>query len=110
MGGNRRPFSFYATGEGMFPLRDTVRSRTFPVVNYGLIAVNASSGRWTHGYPITVEEARELGMPVTTEMPEEAYKLMSLYPQRSQRRPSVEYIPMPYTPRSPAPPPAGLER
>lgn len=24
----------------MFPLRDTVRSRTFPVVNYGLIAVN----------------------------------------------------------------------
>jgi membrane associated rhomboid family serine protease len=25
----------------MFPLRDTVRSRTFPAVNYGLIAVNA---------------------------------------------------------------------
>ncbi len=25
----------------MFPLRDTVRSRTFPVVNYGLIAINA---------------------------------------------------------------------
>jgi len=25
----------------MFPLRDTVRSRSFPVVNYGLIAVNA---------------------------------------------------------------------
>jgi membrane associated rhomboid family serine protease len=25
----------------MFPLRDTVRSRTFPVVNYSLIAVNA---------------------------------------------------------------------
>lgn len=25
----------------MFPLRDTVRSRSFPVVNYGLIALNA---------------------------------------------------------------------
>ncbi len=68
-----------------------------------------SSGCWTHDYPITVEEAVELGLPVTTEMPEEAYKLMSLYPQRSQRRPSVEYIPIPYTPRSPAPPPAGSE-
>jgi hypothetical protein len=40
-----------------------------------------------------------LGLPITTEMPEEVYRLMSLYPQASQRRPSVEYIPIPYLPR-----------
>jgi len=65
-----------------------------------------SSGQWTHDYPITVDEARQLGLTVSTEMPEEVYKLMSLYPQTSQRRPSVEYIPMPYTPR-PATPSGG---
>ncbi len=63
------------------------------------LAHTLSTGRWTHDYPITVEEARELGMPVSTEMPEEVYRLMNLYPQTTQRRPSVEYIPMPYTPR-----------
>ena len=35
-------------------------------------------------------------------MPKEVYKLMSLYPQTAQRRPSVEYIP---TPRSNEPQP-----
>jgi len=63
------------------------------------LARTLSSGRWRHDYPITVDEARDLGLPVTTEMPVAVYKLMNLYPQTSQRRPSVEYIPMPYTPR-----------
>jgi ClpP class serine protease len=63
------------------------------------LARTLSSGKWTHDYPITVDEARQLGLPVTTDMPVEVYKLMSLYPQTAQRRPSVEYIPMPYTPR-----------
>lgn len=58
-----------------------------------------TSGRWTHDYPISVEEARQLGLPITTAMPEEVYRLMSLYPQATQRRPSVEFIPMPYLPR-----------
>jgi ClpP class serine protease len=65
------------------------------------LARTLSSGRWTHDYPITVDEARDLGLPVSTEMLVEVYKLMSLYPQTSQRRPSVEYIPMPYAPRPP---------
>jgi ClpP class serine protease len=67
------------------------------------LADELASGRWTHDYPITVEEAKELGLKVSIEMPEEIYDLMNLYPQASQRRPSVEYIPMPY-PRQPAPP------
>ena len=57
-----------------------------------------SEGRWTHDYPITVEEAQELGLPVTTGMPEVVYKLMTLYRQPGQRRPSVQYVPVPYRP------------
>jgi ClpP class serine protease len=57
-----------------------------------------SEGRWTHDYPFTVEEAQELGLPVDTEMPEAVYKLMTLYRQPGQRRPSVQYIPVPYRP------------
>ncbi len=55
-------------------------------------------GRWTHDYPITVEEARRLGILVKTEIPAEVYQLMELYPQPAAVRPSVEYVPMPYAP------------
>ncbi len=60
------------------------------------LAEKLTSGIWTHDYPITVDEAQELGLPVSTEMPQEVYDLMDLYPQTSQRRPSVQYIPVPY--------------
>jgi ClpP class serine protease len=66
------------------------------------LAEELASGRWTHDYPISVEEAQALGLKVTTEMPREIYNLMSLYPQASQRRPSVEYIPLPYPRPSPS--------
>ena len=55
-----------------------------------------SCGKWTHDYPITVETAKDIGMPVSEGLPEAIYALMSLYPQRPQRRPSVQYIPIPY--------------
>jgi ClpP class serine protease len=55
-----------------------------------------TDGRWTHDYPITVDEARELGLPVTTDVPTEVYEFMKLFPQPSARRPSVEYVPVPY--------------
>jgi len=60
------------------------------------IADTMSCGKWTHDYPIDVDEAKALGLPVTTGMPREVYALMQLYPQASPRRPSVQYIPMPY--------------
>ena len=60
------------------------------------LAALLSEGRWTHDYPIRLEEARLLGLPVSGEVPESFYELMSLYPRRSQRRPSVEFIPTPY--------------
>jgi len=59
------------------------------------VATALSSGIWTHDYPITVGEARQLGLPVSTDMPNEIYRIMALYPQTAQRRPSVEYIPLP---------------
>jgi len=67
-----------------------------------------TSGTWTHDYPITVEQARELGLPVSTDMPPEIYQLMRLFPQAQQARPSVTYIPAPYrTVPQPAGRPAG---
>jgi ClpP class serine protease len=59
------------------------------------LAEKLASGTWTHDYPIRVEEAEALGLPVSTEVPEEVYELMELYPQSSQRRPSVQYVPAP---------------
>lgn len=58
-----------------------------------------ATGRWTHDYPITVAQARDLGLPVSTTMPDSVYQLMTHYPQTSQRRPSVEYIAEPSAPR-----------
>src|SRR5262245_28801722 len=45
------------------------------------LATAFTDGRWTHDYPITVEEAHELGLPVTTAMPQEVYSFMRLFPQ-----------------------------
>lgn len=56
------------------------------------IAEKLVSGRWTHDYPISAEEAKELGLPVSTEMPKEIMLLMNLYPQPVRQ--SVEYIPV----------------
>ncbi|MEW5762667.1 MAG: enoyl-CoA hydratase-related protein [Bacillota bacterium] len=56
-----------------------------------------SSGRWTHDYPIGCEHLKELGLPVSNDVPKEIYNLMDLYPQPPQRRPSVQYIPLPYS-------------
>jgi len=64
------------------------------------LAKTLAEGKWTHDYPITVEEARELGLPVSTDVPREVYELMSMYPQTQHGRPGVEFIPYPYPPRS----------
>jgi ClpP class serine protease len=58
------------------------------------LAVLLSDGRWTHDYPFTVQFARELGLPISTEMPRIVYELMDLYPQANARRPSVLYVPI----------------
>lgn len=54
-----------------------------------------SGGHWTHDFPFNTETLQEFGLPVSTEMPLEIYNLMALYPQPGQRRPSVQFTPLP---------------
>jgi ClpP class serine protease len=58
------------------------------------LAVVLSEGRWTHDFPISVQAALKLGLPVTTDMPRRVYQLMDFYHQANPRRPSVVYVPM----------------
>ncbi len=80
-------------------VRETVRellAGRFDEAEAERLAALLSEGRWTHDYPIRLEEAQGLGLPVSDAVPELVYRLMELYPRRSQRRPSVEFIPTPY--------------
>lgn len=86
-------------------LREILVSHTTPEQAETLAEI-LSSGRWTHDYPITVEEGRGLGLPISTDMPQEVYQLMNMYPQAGMGRPTVEYIPVPY----PLPRPRAKER
>jgi ClpP class serine protease len=73
------------------------------------IATQLASGEWTHDYALDVEHLRALGIAVSEDMPREVYEIMDLFPQTSQRRPGVEFIPVPYGP-APRPLPTKTER
>jgi ClpP class serine protease len=89
-------------GKAMEQVRETLReileANNFEKAEALRIAETLSSGRWTHDYPIFLEEIRKLGLPANDDMPHEVYALMDLYPQAGGRRPSVQYIPTPYQP------------
>lgn len=59
------------------------------------LAGRLAEGHWTHDYPISADEARSLGLPVSTDMPKIVYDLMMLYPQPVHAQPTVEYLPGP---------------
>jgi ClpP class serine protease len=63
------------------------------------IADKLVSGYYTHDYPITVDQLKEMGLKVSTDVPPEVYELMTLYPQARTNRPGIEYLPYPITPR-----------
>ena len=63
-----------------------------------------SEGTWTHDFPITYERAQALGLPVSSNIPDDVLKLMALYPQPTRTQPSVEYLPGPRTRREAASP------
>lgn len=65
-----------------------------------------SEGYWTHDHPITADAARELGLPINTQIPSYFLELMAMYPQPIRRTTSVEYVPVPY--RGEKPPRAQL--
>lgn len=58
------------------------------------LADTLSTGKWTHDYPITVEEAQLLGLRARSDIPGEFLQLMNLYSQPMRRQPSVEYLPI----------------
>ena len=75
------------------------------------IATRLATGEVTHDFALGVEELGSLGIEVHEDMPLELYEVMDLFPQATQRRPGVEFIPVPYGPAAPAlPPKTGSER
>ncbi len=54
-----------------------------------------AEGHWTHDYPLPHTLLEQLGIPVSVGLPREVYELMELHPQPGQRRPSVQYVPLP---------------
>ncbi len=77
-------------------------SGSYPPDKVTELAAILSEGRWTHDHPITVEDARSLGLNVSTEMPESILVLMSYFPQPVRRQPTVEYLPEPRRVSEPA--------
>jgi ClpP class serine protease len=77
-------------------LKDSMPQQKVSPENIEPIIDALTTGRVTHDYPITVEEATEMGLPITVGLPHSIYALMDLYPQPQGGRPSVQYIPMPY--------------
>ena len=82
-------------------LQDCIPKQKVKPENIESIIQALTTGQVTHDYPITVEEATEMGLPVTAGLPRIVYDLMELYPQPQGGRPSVQYIPMPYDDRRP---------
>jgi ClpP class serine protease len=78
-------------------VRDLVVERVGPEKADSL-AEELAGGHYTHDDPITVDEARGLGLPIEVGLPQEAYELMELFPQAGRRRPSVQYVPLPMPP------------
>ncbi len=54
-------------------------------------------GKWTHDYPITCDQLGRMGLRINCDLPREIYLLMDLYPQPPSRRPTVQFVPVPYT-------------
>jgi ClpP class serine protease len=54
-----------------------------------------SEGTWTHDHPISFEQAKALGLPVSAEMPKEVLELMEFFPQPVRQQQAVEYLPVP---------------
>ena len=89
-------------------LEDAIPEQKVAPENIDNIIDRLTTGQVTHDYPVSVEEATEMGLPVSVGLPVEIYTLMDLYPQPMMGRPTVQYIPMPY--QNPPAMPAGKGR
>ena len=62
------------------------------------LAEKLATGTWTHDYPLFAATAKELGLPVNTDIPNDVLDLMKLYPQPVRDQSGgggVEYLPIP---------------
>src|SRR6202163_1304556 len=71
--------------------------RSLTAEQAGTLAEKLSTGTWTHDYPIWAATAKEFGLHVSTNMPDDVLELMKLYPHpvRTQSGGGVEYLPVP---------------
>jgi len=71
--------------------------RRLPAEQARTLPEKLTAGTWTHDYPIWASNAKSLGLPVSTDMPNGVLELMKLYPQpvRMQSGGGVEYLPVP---------------
>jgi ClpP class serine protease len=71
-------------------------TRRLPTERAGALADKLTSGTWTHDYPIWASVGKSLGLPISTEMPDDVFQLLKLYPQpvRMQGGGGVEYLPV----------------
>ena len=84
--------------KAMAQLKDAARSLLAKHMSQeaaAALAEKMSSGTWTHDYPIEADEAKALGLPITTHMPTTVLDLMALYPQPVRAQGGVEYLPVP---------------
>jgi ClpP class serine protease len=71
-------------------------TRRLPAEKAGALADKLTSGTWTHDYPIWASVGKSLGLPISTDMPDDVFQLLKLYPQpvRMQGSGGVEYLPV----------------
>jgi ClpP class serine protease len=70
-------------------------TRRLPEEKASALAEQLTSGKWTHDYPIWASTAKSLGLPVSTDMPDDVFQLLKLYPQPVRMQSSgVEYLPV----------------
>ena len=74
-----------------------ILKKRLPVEKAEALAEKLSTGTWTHDFPLFAATAKELGLPISTQMPNDILELMRLYPQpvRAQGGGGVEYLPIP---------------
>jgi ClpP class serine protease len=71
-------------------------TRRLPAEQATALAEKLATGMWTHDYPIWASTGKSLGLPVSTNMPDDVLQLLTLYPQpvRMQGGGGVEYLPV----------------
>ena len=73
-------------------------NRRLPAQQAEELAEKLSTGTWTHDYPISADAAKELGLAINTDIPNDMMELMTLYPQPTRMQGGgggVEYLPVP---------------